>query len=252
LTAAETLVDAWFARRGWNPFAFQREVWDAYRAGESGLIHAGTGTGKTYAAWMGPLLEWLATHEPDSRVRRRAAAPPLRVLWLTPLRALAADTEAALRAPLAELGIPWNLERRTGDTSASVRDRQRGKLPTALVTTPESLSLLLSRADARELFAELRLVVVDEWHELLGTKRGTQTELALARLRHFQPALRTWALSATLGNLDTALAALLGVGPERPVGRLVRGAAPKEIRGSRRRSSASPGPGISGSSSCRG
>ncbi len=224
MTAA---LDAWFTRRGWSPFAFQREVWAAYRGGESGLIHAGTGTGKTYAAWMGPLLEWLETHEPNLRPRRRAAAPPLRVLWLTPLRALAADTEAALRAPLAELGIPWSLERRTGDTSASVRDRQREKLPTALVTTPESLSLLLSRPDARELFAELRLVVVDEWHELLGSKRGTQTELALARLRRFRPALRTWGLSATLGDLETALAALLGAGQ---TGRLVRGAAPKEIR----------------------
>ena len=222
-----TALDAWFTRRGWSPFAFQREVWAAYRAGESGLIHAGTGTGKTYAVWMGPLLEWLATHESDLRPRRRAAAPPLRALWLTPLRALAADTEAALRAPLAELGIPWTLERRTGDTSASIRDRQREKLPTALVTTPESLSLLLSRPDARELFAELRLVVVDEWHELLGSKRGTQTELALARLRRFRPSLSTWGLSATLGDLDSALAALLGAGQ---TGRLVRGAAPKEIR----------------------
>ena len=220
-------LEDWFERRGWSSFPFQREVWEAYRTGESGLIHAGTGTGKTYAAWMGPLLEWMETRPPDLRPRRRAAAPPLRVLWLTPLRALAADTEASLRAPLAGLGIPWTLERRTGDTTATVRDRQREKLPTALVTTPESLSLLLSRPDARELFAELRLVVVDEWHELLGNKRGAQTELALARLRRFRPALRTWGLSATLGNLDAALAALLGVGER---GRLVRGAAPKEIR----------------------
>jgi ATP-dependent Lhr-like helicase len=226
--AAVARVEAWFAERGWSPFAFQREVWDSYLTGESGLIHAGTGTGKTYAIWMAPLLEWLQTHPPDLRPparRRRAAAPPLRVLWLTPLRALAADTEAALRAPLAGLGIPWTLERRTGDTSASVRDRQREKLPTALVTTPESLSLLLSRADARDLFADLRLVVVDEWHELLGNKRGAQTELALARLRRFQPALRTWGASATLGNLEVARAAL--VGPAKS--RLVVGAAPKRI-----------------------
>ncbi len=220
-------LEAWLGGRGWSPFPFQREVWEAYLAGESGLIHAGTGTGKTYAAWLGPLLEWMETHEPDLRPRRRAAAPPLRALWLTPLRALAADTEAALRAPLAALGIPWTLERRTGDTSAAVRDRQREKLPTALVTTPESLSLLLSRPDARHLFADLRLVVVDEWHELLASKRGAQTELALARLRAFQPALRTWGLSATLGDLETALAALLGAGRR---GRIVRGESPKEIR----------------------
>jgi ATP-dependent Lhr-like helicase len=227
-TAALSRLDLWFERRGWAPFDFQREVWSAYKAGESGLIHAATGTGKTYAAWMAPLLEWLEHHpEPDLRPRRRAAAPPLRVLWLTPLRALAADTEASLRAPLAELGIPWTLERRTGDTAASVRDRQREKLPTALVTTPESLSLLLSRPDARELFSDLRLVVVDEWHELIGSKRGAQTELALARLRHFRPDLRAWGLSATLGNLDIALSALTGASGR---GRLVRGEAPKEIR----------------------
>jgi ATP-dependent helicase Lhr and Lhr-like helicase len=227
-TAALSRLDLWFEQRGWAPFDFQREVWSAYKAGESGLIHAATGTGKTYAAWMAPLLEWLEDHpEPDLRPRRRAAAPPLRVLWLTPLRALAADTEASLRAPLAELGIPWTLERRTGDTAASVRDRQREKLPTALVTTPESLSLLLSRPDARELFSDLRLVVVDEWHELIGSKRGAQTELALARLRRFRPDLRAWGLSATLGNLDIALSALTGTGGR---GRLVRGEAPKEIR----------------------
>lgn len=220
-------LEAWFSARGWSAFDFQREVWTAYLAGESGLIHAGTGTGKTYGAWMGPLLEWMETHDPDLRPRRRAAAPPLRVLWLTPLRALAADTEASLRAPLRDLGIPWTLERRTGDTPGSVRERQREKLPTALVTTPESLSVLLSRPDARGLFSELRMAVVDEWHELLGNKRGVQTELALARLRRFRPELRTWGLSATLGNLDTALAALLGTGEK---GRLVRGAAPKEIR----------------------
>jgi ATP-dependent Lhr-like helicase len=230
LTALARL-ESWLAEREWTPFDFQREAWEAYRAGESGLIHAGTGTGKTYAAWLGPLLEWMETHEPDLRPRRRAAAPPLRVLWLTPLRALAADTEAALRAPLTGLGIPWSLERRTGDTTATVRDRQREKLPTALVTTPESLSLLLSRPDARHLFAELRLVVVDEWHELLGNKRGVQTELALARLRGFRPDLRAWGLSATLGNLEVALAALLGVGPDGGrSGRLVRGAAAKEVR----------------------
>ncbi|HSF40206.1 MAG TPA: DEAD/DEAH box helicase, partial [Thermoanaerobaculia bacterium] len=218
----------WFAGKGWAPFAFQREVWDAYRAGESGLIHAATGTGKTYAVWLAPLLEWMESHpEETARPRRRAASPPLRVLWITPLRALAADTEASLRAPLVDLGLPWSLERRTGDTSASVRDRQRSRLPTALVTTPESVSLLLSRPDAKDLFSDLRLVVVDEWHELLGGKRGAQTELALARLRRFRPELRVWGLSATLGNPDVALAALLGPGQS---GRLVRGEAPKEIR----------------------
>ena len=160
---------------------------------------------------------------------RRSTAPPLRVLWITPLRALAADTEEALRQPLVDLGIPWTLESRTGDTSAAMRARQARRLPTALVTTPESLSLMLSRDNAREMFADLRAVVVDEWHELMGTKRGVLVELALARLRYYQPRVRTWGLSATIGNLHDALDALLGVGGAARRGRIVRGVEPKEV-----------------------
>lgn len=225
-------IEAWFASRGWASFSFQREVWSAYRAGESGLVHAATGTGKTLAAWMGPLAEWederltMAAREPKRR-RRRTDAPPLRVLWITPLRALAADTAEQLAEPLRDLGIPWTLETRTSDSSAAARARQRKRLPTALVTTPESLSLLLAREDAREMFDDLRLVVVDEWHELLGTKRGVQVELALARLRRVRPSLRTWGLSATIGNLEDARAALLGV--RTTGGRIVRGVEPKRV-----------------------
>ncbi|QEL19642.1 ligase-associated DNA damage response DEXH box helicase [Limnoglobus roseus] len=212
-------VEQWMAARGWTPFAFQREVWAAYRAGESGLIHSATGTGKTYAAYFGAVLEALA--EPP-----QAAPPPLRVLWVTPLRALSNDTAMSLQAPLAALGLAWDVGVRTGDTPSAARARQRKRLPTVFVTTPESLTLLLTHADAREKFAGLRCVVVDEWHELLGSKRGVLTELALARLRAFQPGLRVWGLSATLGNLDTAMEAL--VGPGRP-GRTVRGHVPKPV-----------------------
>ncbi|HEX6106900.1 MAG TPA: ligase-associated DNA damage response DEXH box helicase [Gemmatimonadales bacterium] len=218
----------WFREHDWTPFAFQEEVWRAYLSGESVLIHAATGTGKTYAAWMGPILEWLRDY-PTPPARRPAA--PLRVLWVTPLRALAGDTEDALRAPVEDLGLPWTVESRTGDTPARVRARQRERLPTALVTTPESLSLLLTRVDAPSLFDHLELVVVDEWHELMASKRGVQTELALARLRRFRPGLRTFGLSATLGNLDTARDALLGLDPSRAPspGRVVRGLVPKAL-----------------------
>ena len=210
-------IERWFQSRGWKPFAFQRDVWQAYRAGESGLIHAATGTGKTYAAYFGPVSEAL---------ERKRAEPGLKLLWLTPLRALAADTEEALRLPLAELGLEWRVEPRTGDTSAKLRARQRKQLPEVLLTTPESLSLQLSYEDARERFASLETVVVDEWHELLGSKRGVQAELCLARLRRWLPRLRIWGLSATLGNLEQAREALLGPGA---AGRLVRGEEPKEI-----------------------
>jgi ATP-dependent Lhr-like helicase len=199
------------------------------------LIHAATGTGKTYAAWMGPVLEWLRDYPAGKRGRgdtgKFRAAPPLRVLWITPLRALAADTEAALRAPIEDLGLPWTVESRTGDTEPRIRARQSMRLPTALVTTPESLSLLLTWADAPTLFEHLELAVVDEWHELMASKRGVQTELALARLRRWRPELRTWGLSATLGNLDTARDTLLGLSPrgEQRSGQIVRGLVPKGL-----------------------
>ncbi|MFL5536595.1 MAG: DEAD/DEAH box helicase, partial [Gemmatimonadales bacterium] len=228
-------VREWFATEEWEPFPFQEEVWRAYLAGESGLIHAATGTGKTYAAWMGPILEWLRDYPAgrggSGEVGRRGAAS-LRVLWVTPLRALAADTEAALRAPVEDLGLPWIVESRTGDTEPRVRARQSRRLPTALVTTPESLSLLLTWSETPTLFEHLELVVVDEWHELMASKRGVQTELALARLRRWRPELRIWGLSATLGNLDTARDTLLGLtseGLERP-GRIIRGLVPKGLQ----------------------
>ena len=226
MTHSIDAAERWFAARGWTPFQFQKDVWSAYLRGESGLIHAATGTGKTLAAWLGPLLE--ARHQPSTverGVRSRDTAPPLRVLWITPLRALAGDTLAALAEPAAELAPHWTLESRTGDTSSTVRARQSLRLPTALVTTPESLSMLLSRPESAESLATLRAVVVDEWHELLGSKRGVQVELALARLRALVPEVRTWGLSATIGNLDTALDALLAGSP----GRIVRGVEPKAV-----------------------
>lgn len=210
-------VEAWFAARGMRPFDFQREVWRRYRAGESGLVHASTGTGKTLAAWAGPLIEWMGAETRH--------APPLSVLWITPMRALAHDTRASLDEVAAGLGLAWTVGLRTGDTPPAERAKQDRRLPSALVTTPESLTLLLTRANHRELFTHLRLVVVDEWHELMGNKRGVQVELALARLKRIVPALRIWGLSATLGNLDDARDRLLAGAP----GALVAGAVPKTV-----------------------
>jgi ATP-dependent Lhr-like helicase len=207
---ASRRVDDYFETIGWSPFRFQRSAWRAYRNGQSGIIHSATGTGKTLAAWMGPLLDWLDGNRDPNRWNAKKP-PPLTVLWITPLRALAGDTEASLRAPLEGLGLPWRLESRTGDSKASLKSRQLKRLPTALITTPESLSLLLTHERLRPELAGLQAVVVDEWHELLGTKRGVQTELCLARLRQLNPQLRTWGLSATLGNLDQALEVLMGM-----------------------------------------
>ncbi len=188
-----------FGDRGWPVFDYQREAWAAYRRGESGLIHAPTGSGKTLAAWGGPLIE--AMNDPPKAMS---------YLWITPLRALAVDTTTSLNRAATDLGLNWAVALRTGDTSASERARQKKHPPAALVTTPESLSLMLSYADSSRRLGRLRGVVVDEWHELLGSKRGVLLELALARLRSLNPALRIWGLSATLGNIDEAMAVLLG------------------------------------------
>ncbi|NBW97126.1 MAG: DEAD/DEAH box helicase, partial [Planctomycetia bacterium] len=200
-------ITAWYRGRGWTPFPFQAEVWDAMAAGQSGLVHAPTGTGKTLAAWLGALER--------SRTAADGAAPEpgVRVLWVTPLKALASDTVQALEEPLRGpdgVAPGWTVGLRTGDTSAADRRRLKSAWPPALVTTPESLSILLSLDDAREIFAPLQTVIVDEWHELLATKRGVQTELALARLRSLRPGAVTWGLSATLANLAEAVSALVG------------------------------------------
>ena len=201
---SEQKINAFFHSKGWKIFPFQKKAWSSYSFGMSGLVHAPTGTGKTYAVWAPPLLEWI-----DKNPNKKNA-PRLKVLWLTPLRALVEDTKRSLNELVNGLELPWTVESRTGDTSSALKAKQRRKFPSALVTTPESLSLLLSYPETKDSFSELEAVIVDEWHELLSTKRGTQTELCLARLRKWNPSLKTWGLSATLGNLKQAMCTLLG------------------------------------------
>ncbi len=199
---------AWFERKGWKPFAFQRQVWAAMATGRSGLLHATTGSGKTYAVWFGALARARSLGVPLGG----RAAPPLGVLWLTPMRALAADTARALQAPLPDCASAWSVGLRTGDTPSSERAKQDRRLPTALVTTPESLCLMLTRDDAGRRLRDVHTVVVDEWHEMIGNKRGVQVQLALARLKGWNPQLAVWGLSATLGNLEQAMEVLVGTG----------------------------------------
>lgn len=215
-------VERWFVGRGWQPFAFQREVWAAMAGGHSGLLHATTGSGKTYAVWMGALLRAAPTQPALSRAQ---------VLWITPMRALASDTARALDLPLPELAPPgWRVGLRTGDTPSAERARQERRPPQALVTTPESLSLMLTREHAREELGAVHTLVVDEWHELLGSKRGVQVQLAVARLRRWNPGLVVWGLSATLGNLEEAMATLTGQAVEgMPAPLVVRGRVDKHL-----------------------
>ncbi|WP_416738854.1 ligase-associated DNA damage response DEXH box helicase [Pseudomonas sp. NFX71] len=202
----------WFTARGWKPFAFQKQVWAAVKQGQSGLLHASTGAGKTYAVWFAALNRFASAAPVEKSRKRKPLAEPLTVLWITPMRALAADTARALEAPLRDLQLPWSVGLRTGDTSSSERARQTRRLPSALITTPESLTLMLARADAQTALSTLRMVVVDEWHELLGNKRGVQLQLALARLRRWNPELIVWGVSATLGNQSHAEQVLIPQG----------------------------------------
>ncbi|MHA6493610.1 ligase-associated DNA damage response DEXH box helicase [Pseudomonas borbori] len=225
-----SVASSWFAAQNWKAFPFQKTVWAAVSKGESGLLHATTGSGKTYAVWLAALNRFAKPVAPTTASgqprKRQPAAAPLSVLWITPMRALAADTQRALQAPLDDLNIAWTVGLRTGDTSSGERARQSRKLPSALITTPESLTLLLTRSDAEVQFAGLRMLVVDEWHELLGNKRGVQLQLALARLRQWNPQLIVWGLSATLGNQPHALEVLVPDG----AGRLVQGKQAKDLR----------------------
>jgi ATP-dependent Lhr-like helicase len=198
---AEARLRGWFAAQGRTPAPFQRAAWRAWADGQNGLVHAPTGTGKTLAAAGGPLIDGLL--RPDVGMQ---------LIWITPLRSLATDTAQHLEAAVKAMELPWRVLRRTGDSGSAERSRLRRGACELLVTTPESLALLLSYPDAEQRFAKLRGIVVDEWHELIGNKRGTLLQLGLARLRHWLPALRTWGLSATLGNLDEALHALAGSG----------------------------------------
>ncbi len=268
-------ADAWFASRGWTAFDFQRTVWAAIADGKSGLLHATTGSGKTYAVWIGALLRAhrerdsdfsLPLPEGEGRGGGAILGPPagtgrgegrgvgailgppagtgrgegrrggamnsaaagstgLKVLWITPMRALASDTVRALEQPLPALAPGWSIGLRSGDTPAAERARQDRRLPSALVTTPESLSLLLTREAARDELGGVHTVVVDEWHELIASKRGVQVQLALARLRRWNPALVVWGLSATLGNLHDAMETLVAS----PDGVLVQGRLDKAL-----------------------
>jgi ATP-dependent Lhr-like helicase len=220
--AKQSAVKTLFAARGWKPCRFQQEVWREMAEGRSGLLHATTGAGKTLAVALGA---WQALADD-------AEEPPrLCVLWITPMRALAADTAKALNEAfdgLSAHGQRWTVGVRSGDTPSAERARQARRPPSVLITTPESLSLMLSRADARDYLGAIRCVVVDEWHELIGNKRGVQTQLALARLKRWRPDLLIWGMSATLGDLEEAKRVLLGPN-DAPHGAVVAGGVRKEI-----------------------
>ncbi|MDZ7845333.1 MAG: ligase-associated DNA damage response DEXH box helicase [Owenweeksia sp.] len=190
---------AWFKELGWQLAPFQQETWREYAHGHSGIVNAPTGSGKTYSLLIPMLLE--AAH-----VNKKG----LQLIWITPIRALAKEIFQATQRAIAALDLSLTVAVRTGDTNTAERARQKKQMPHLLITTPESLHLLLATKGYPKIFKNLQCVVADEWHELMGSKRAVQIELALAFLRSLSPRLQTWGISATIGNMNEALEVLMG------------------------------------------
>jgi Lhr-like helicases len=212
-----TLADVWFFNNGWQPHRFQQEAWAAIAGGKSGLLNAPTGYGKTLAIWFGILERYY---------RRERKKKNLHCLWITPLRSLSAEILQATQRVSEELDLDYRIALRTGDTATAERQRQRTSPPQALITTPESIHLLLASKGYQDYFNELEFIIVDEWHELMGSKRGVLIELALSRFRTLRPELCVWGISATIGNLEQAMSILLSPGSD---GALIRADLKKAI-----------------------
>jgi len=196
----------WFQQQSWKPFAFQKESWTAFLQGRNGLLNAPTGSGKTYALWFPIVLDYIKNN-PEYKTKHKKG---LKAIWITPLRALSQEIKQSAERITEDLETQMTVGIRTGDTSTKERARQKNKMPDLLITTPESLQLLLSSKGYDKIFKDCSAIVVDEWHELLGTKRGVQMELALSRLKTVCIDLRIWGISATIGNLEQARQVLLG------------------------------------------
>ena len=217
----------WFKSKGWQPFPYQKETWQSYLSGYQGLVNAPTGTGKTYALGVAILLEFIKI---KNQKIKAAQTKGLQAIWITPIRALSWEIQSAMQQACHDLGVDWQVAVRTGDTSASEREKQKRNVPEFLITTPESLHLLLASKNYRKIFKNLRCLVADEWHELLGSKRAVQVELAVSHLKYLCPQLRVWGISATIGNLDEALQVLLGTDYHQTKHKIVRGNIDKQIR----------------------
>ena len=201
----ETVMQ-WLEGLGMRPFPFQQEAWSHILEGRSGLVNAPTGCGKTYSVFLGAVMDFIDRHPEDWRTRKDNG---LQLLWVTPLRALAKDIGRAMEEVVTGLGMSWRIGIRNGDTPTAERQRQKRRMPEVLITTPESLHLILAQKGYPQFFSGLRILAVDEWHELLGGKRGVQTELAISRIvailrRDDQRPPSVWGISATIGNLEEA------------------------------------------------
>jgi ATP-dependent Lhr-like helicase len=192
----QQVIQQWYKEKNWEQFPFQAEMMDAYLGGYSGLLNAPTGSGKTFALFLPFLAGFINAHSDTYKTKQNNG---LLMLWITPLRALTNDIRKAMQEACDEIGLPWRIATRTGDTSAAEKAALKRKLPEVLLTTPESLHLMLAQKEYPKLFSQLQVVVIDEWHELLGTKRGVQVELGLSRLRALA-SMGSWQLAVSSNN----------------------------------------------------
>src|ERR1700730_12434191 len=231
------IILSWFQSKGLHPFAFQEETWAHIMQSHSGLVNAPTGCGKTFSVFLGVIIDFINENPENYKTKSRNH---LRLLWITPLRALAKDIGRAMREVIEELGMQWQVAIRNGDTETNERQKQKRQMPEVLIITPESLHLLLAQKNYPEVFKSLKTIAVDEWHELLGSKRGVQVELAISRIVGMRAANgnresameendrskiesnvqystfnvqcstpSVWGISATIGNLEEARDVLL-------------------------------------------
>ena len=212
-------VIKWLRQTTKKPFDFQTEAWQFYAEGYCGMVNAPTGFGKTFSMFLAAVIEELNIIH-DAKTRK--TKPPkkrtdagLKLLWITPLRSLAKDLARAMREVCAELELDWIIGVRNGDTSQNDKLKQKKQMPEVLIITPESMHLLLAQKGTISNFNSLRCIVADEWHELIGSKRGVLAELAISRIRgllqekHPERLLRIWGISATIGNMEEALDVLV-------------------------------------------
>jgi ATP-dependent Lhr-like helicase len=239
-TKGYEIISEWLAAKEFIPFAFQEETWQHIIEKKSGLVNAPTGCGKTFSVFLGSVISFINDNPGNYQTKNKNG---LQLLWITPLRALAKDIGRAMEEVIAELEMNWKVGIRNGDTTISDRAKQKRQIPEVLIITPESLHLLLAQKDYPDFFKNLKTIAVDEWHELLGSKRGVQVELALSRIiglrtngskptnnansdfplslqpsafsikpsasLSLQPPFSIWGISATIGNLQQAQEVLL-------------------------------------------
>jgi ATP-dependent Lhr-like helicase len=195
----------WFQSNGWNAFQFQTDTWAAYLQNKSGLVNAPTGSGKTYSLFIAAALEFIRNNRNNIAKENNG----LQIIWITPIRALAKEIKGSCQRAADGLGLKWNIEIRSGDTTTATRKKQWTKPPEMLITTPESLHVMMATKGYKKVFGNLKAIVIDEWHELIGSKRGVQTQLVISCFQGLNPELKIWGISATIGNMQEAIDVLL-------------------------------------------